>query len=319
MSTKFLNLSGLQHLVDKIKTLLNGKQDVLTPGDYISIVNGVIDTVGTTIYPLEDSSSYYIYDLDTGIYVGNGITYKYKQAGSFLPTDVSIPISGRSVIFVNRQDSGSAKGADFCIFEYIHNKVLTTYSANMKIYYGYGEYGISGSKITAGGSHNILDFSTIEKTSNKVTSITSSSTDTEYPSAKAVYEKTLDVYSSSEQIVGTWRNGKPLYQKTTKFTMPTTSTAGNASEVSTSLADDIDFAFVKEAFMADETGSYPYTQNLPIYRYYRNSASSLGITETAVYISLLSGDKSVTVTNSDNSYASSQNVYVTYCYTKSTD
>lgn len=39
---------------------------------------------------------------------------------------------------------------------------------------------------TNGDTHDLRD-ATAEKTANKVTSITSSSTDTQYPSAKAVY------------------------------------------------------------------------------------------------------------------------------------
>lgn len=70
-----------------------------------------------------------------------------------------------------------------------------------------------------------------EKTSNKTTSISSSSTDTQYPSAKAVYDygQTLgggDNYSTTEQVVGTWINGKPLYQIVVQCAMPQCVTNG---------------------------------------------------------------------------------------------
>lgn len=52
------------------------------------------------------------------------------------------------------------------------------------------------------------------------TSITSSSTNTEVAGAKAVYDATLDNYSTTEQVVGTWIDGKPLYEKAISFTAP---------------------------------------------------------------------------------------------------
>lgn len=53
-----------------------------------------------------------------------------------------------------------------------------------------------------------------------VTTINSSSTNTDIPSAKAVYDNSLKVYSTTEQRVGTWIGGNPLYQKTFTGTLP---------------------------------------------------------------------------------------------------
>ena len=58
-----------------------------------------------------------------------------------------------------------------------------------------------------------------EDKSNKVTSITSSSTDIQYPSAKAVkeYVDKKQTYSTDEIVVGTWIDGKPIYRKVINF------------------------------------------------------------------------------------------------------
>ena len=58
--------------------------------------------------------------------------------------------------------------------------------------------------VTSGGVYTALqsvDTSTCEKLVNKVTSITASSTDTEYPSAKAVYDLIGDIESVLNVII----------------------------------------------------------------------------------------------------------------------
>ena len=53
-----------------------------------------------------------------------------------------------------------------------------------------------------------------EDLSNKVTSITSTSTGNQYPSAKAVYNSTTNIYSTSEiKTNNVWIDGKPIYRK----------------------------------------------------------------------------------------------------------
>nr|DAS65368.1 MAG TPA: hypothetical protein [Bacteriophage sp.] len=54
-----------------------------------------------------------------------------------------------------------------------------------------------------------------EDSSNKVTLIDSTSTNNQYPSAKAVkeYVDKKQTYSTDEIVVGTWIDGKPIYRK----------------------------------------------------------------------------------------------------------
>lgn len=62
-----------------------------------------------------------------------------------------------------------------------------------------------------------------EDITNKTTTIDNESTNTQYPSAKAVYDyvERLHTYSTTEQEVGTWIDGKPIYRNIIKATLPT--------------------------------------------------------------------------------------------------
>lgn len=51
-------------------------------------------------------------------------------------------------------------------------------------------------------------------TGDIATTIDSTSTNSEVAGAKAVYDATLDNYSTTEQVVGTWIDGKPVYELT---------------------------------------------------------------------------------------------------------
>lgn len=62
----------------------------------------------------------------------------------------------------------------------------------------------SGNVITSGGVYNALQNVTpsgVELTANKVTSLSSSSTDTQYPSAKAVYSLVGNIESVLNAII----------------------------------------------------------------------------------------------------------------------
>lgn len=54
---------------------------------------------------------------------------------------------------------------------------------------------------------------------DKVTSLSSNSTDEQYPSAKAVkdYVDKKQTYSTKETVIGTWIDGKPIYRKVVNF------------------------------------------------------------------------------------------------------
>ena len=68
-----------------------------------------------------------------------------------------------------------------------------------------------------GWIYSEIEETDILKNSDIVTSISSSSTDTKVPSAKAVYDFAQDIYSTTEQTIGSWINGEPLYRKVITF------------------------------------------------------------------------------------------------------
>ncbi len=53
-------------------------------------------------------------------------------------------------------------------------------------------------------------------------------------------------YSTSEKVVGTWIDGKPIYQKTVQLTTPNVTTEGTPVSITVDVADNIDIAWVAE-------------------------------------------------------------------------
>ena len=66
------------------------------------------------------------------------------------------------------------------------------------------------------------------------------------PSARARYQK----YSTEEQIVGEWIDGKPLYQKTIQTTLPSSSTIGTMVMKNVPIGASVDFGYVVESFIS---------------------------------------------------------------------
>lgn len=86
------------------------------------------------------------------------------------------------------------------------------------------------------------------------TSITSSSTNEEVAGAKAVYDNSLEVYSTTEQRVGTWIDGKPLYRKCYQLTnLPT---ANNYTDTTTDFTMNDIFPVKLETTFKADWGAY---------------------------------------------------------------
>lgn len=124
------------------------------------------------------------------------------------------------------------------------------------------------------------------------TTISNSSTDMSVPTAAAVYEfvngsyqpkltegNGIDItgnlisashdYSSTEQVVGTWTDGKPLYEKTI-----TKSVAANSADEVT-IADDVDKIFLKQSQAVTTNSGYKSYTPLPFY--FSNGTRSVSI------------------------------------------
>ena len=83
----------------------------------------------------------------------------------------------------------------------------------------------------------------------------------------------LETYSTTEQRIGTWINGKPLYEKTFTLTsIPKVTTDGTAVDTKTNIGTNTDFAFIKIAFAISANDSLPNYQTLP---YISNSGRQL--------------------------------------------
>ena len=104
---------------------------------------------------------------------------------------------------------------EFCYYNSTTNIfTITGLQKNLKLYTA----GLVYYDSMIGWIFSKKEFRNILTKSDVVTSISSASTDDNVPSAKAVYNNSLDNYSETERIVGTWINGKPLYEKTIHYT-----------------------------------------------------------------------------------------------------
>lgn len=114
----------------------------------------------------------------------------------------------------------------------------------------------------------------VENTLNKATSIDENSTNKEYPSAKAVYDYGQsiadkgEVYSTEEQVIGKWIDGKPLYRKVYQ------TTSGNViNQWNTLLIDNtIDVLVNMQKWYMKDNFQYP-TQNDVSFNFYWHNTS----------------------------------------------
>ena len=73
-------------------------------------------------------------------------------------------------------------------------------------------------------------------TGDIATTIDSASTNSQVAGAKAVYDATLDNYSTTEQMIGTWIDGKPLYRKIVTNAFPQVTSDGTQAYTSIDLS-----------------------------------------------------------------------------------
>ena len=137
----------------------------------------------------------------------------------------------------------------------------------------------------------------IENAIPEVVDSLSSNSTTKAPSVHAVNEKinTLTTYSTTETIVGTWIDGKPIYRKCFKKT-------GTLSNITTDIAN-IDDVIKMQVLIKDNTNNYwrniPWCYNSNSYdnaffggAYLSNTGTlgfqvGSGLTGTSKYIAIL--------------------------------
>ena len=113
-----------------------------------------------------------------------------------------------------------------------------------------------------------------------------------------------EVYSTNEQEIGTWIDGKPLYRKVIKSTIPTTSTDGTLADSYVSISSNIETVFVEYGFIplsSGVTNVLPFTNS----NNYRTTVS-------------ISDSKTLRIMNWIASNSGEQ-IIVSVMYTKTTD
>lgn len=113
-------------------------------------------------------------------------------------------------------------------------------------------------------------------------------------------------YSTEEQIIGTWIDGKPIYQRTIQDTIPTTSGTAEKRNIDISSWNISRLLSTEQSFIADEL----YVGN-------GGSYVSDSVNQTKVYVFNLP-PLSLVITNSVPTN-SGKTIYITVRYTKTTD
>ena len=208
---KYLDKAGLSRLWANLKPKLTGKED--KSNKVTSITSSSTDiqypsakAVYNALQNNSGSSAVLINSTESETSIVNKLyslindDYSYKQPGIFIEDEhMSSDVICTIFYFATIQkldDStdifGFLGNAGFKIFTVDKNTHTFT---TMNAYYS----------------------DIFENAGNKVTTISSSSSDDEYPSAKAVYNALQSIgahiYSTEETVIGKWIDGKPLYRK----------------------------------------------------------------------------------------------------------
>ena len=120
------------------------------------------------------------------------------------------------------------------------------------------------------------------------TTIDNTSTNSQVAGAKAVYDATLDNYSTTEKVVGTWIDGKPLYEKVISATMPATSSDGVFEGATFTIGSNLDYVFIMAQWIEHTDGRkipLNYLTNQPTV----NARGNIGSDKTYGVVSGISG------------------------------
>ena len=172
------------------KTTWDNKQDALTAGANITISSGTISATDTTYSDATTSASGLMSSTDKTKLVGIATGANVNVQANWNETDTSSDSYIQNKPTIPTDTSDLTNGAGYTT----NIGTITSVKMNGSTVSSSGEADL-GTVIT---SHQ--DISGKENTSNKVTSISSSSTDTQYPSAKCVYDIIGDVESLLSEV-----------------------------------------------------------------------------------------------------------------------
>lgn len=135
------------------------------------------------------------------------------------------------------------------------------------------------------------------------------------------YTKTTDTaisigeateYSTGEKVVGTWVDGKPIFQKTIETTTPTCTSQGTQAEKYVEIGEEVERFISVEGFFR-----IPNTADMPL--------NSVFKANSTITYSLVRGNPNIATNNPNTIYISVSNTnwsdrtcYVTFQYTKTT-
>lgn len=117
-------------------------------------------------------------------------------------------------------------------------------------------------------------------------------------------------YSTTEQVVGTWIDGKPLYEKTYYETAPTTSGSSFVGKNIDVSALNIDKGFIHNAVSYTPVTGGTNMENLPLIE--------TGGKLMKCYLDITTEHNIIAIT-SNTSIRSGCDIYITIRYTKTTD
>lgn len=300
---KVLTGNYINTTLNTLNTTLASKQDTLTAGTGISIVNNVISATGggggVEVTTLTGNVVLSAGSTTTGLTTGFYDTGSYKVY--FHSQTLGNEIFGDEMFYYDSSTNTFIGAFQTCYYDLIEsdwgliqndylentlsnarNKVPTSYAVSQAL-------GDKQDTLTAGTGIEI---------NNNIISSTN-----------------VHNYSTSEQVVGTWINGKPLYEKVITGTTPNVTTDGTSSSLAIDIIPDttkVDFAFIVSSF-ADQ-GSTGSTWTMPYY------SDSMRYIKSSIYYNPNTSSRTKRLQITSNGTAYNNCTY--YCvvrYTKASD
>lgn len=128
--------------------------------------------------------------------------------------------------------------------------------------------------------------------------------------SKSIEYKNINKYSTSEQVAGTWIDGKPLYEITYQLTCPTT----NSGEVTQDITN------LNLETLTDICGASKYLNNDGVTKYYRPFENTYAYnSQLGNYSGAWIKDNTLYFRYSGFTAILSLTAYITIRYTKTTD
>ena len=124
-----------------------------------------------------------------------------------------------------------------------------------------------------------------------------------------------DIYSTTEKVVGCWTDGRPIYQKTLAFTMPTTSTDGTLVASNIAIGASVENAISAIAWFKVPNGNVIFLNDFTM----SGSTVRQGRVQICTNSSTTSGNKNTLQISNGMMSWNDATGYATIQYTKTTD